>query len=137
MARLYDQNGFDDRPNVDRSTLSTLALLFGWLGSHKFYVGSDMLGAVYFTVFVLGLVLTLYEPIWITVFGLTINFAVIIMLLPLIVSVIEFFNVRRLSDGQLYHFYRATGESLTLVFVAQFIYLILLVIPAIARIFSA
>jgi TM2 domain-containing membrane protein YozV len=68
MARQYGQDGFEDAASVDRSTLSVLTLLFGWLGSHKFYVGHDVLGAFYFVVTVLGLVLTLYEPIWITVF---------------------------------------------------------------------
>ena len=38
--------------------------------------------------------------------------------------------------GELHQRYRATQESLTLIFVSQIIYLIILVIPAIFRAFS-
>src|SRR2546428_150362 len=123
-AQMLDQGS-----SVNRSTLSVLTLLFGWLGSHKFYVGHDVLGAFYFVVTVLGLVLTLYEPIWITVFKFNINLAVLILLAPLVVSIIEFFTLRRYTDEELSHRYRRRGESLTLVFVSQAIYLILLLIP--------
>jgi len=108
-----------------------LSLFFGWLGSHRFYLGSDLLGAIYFTIFVLGLVLTLYEPIWITVYGFNINLAILILLVPIVVSIIESFALRRYTDQELYYKFRPTGEPLTLVMVSQFIYLILLVIPAI------
>jgi TM2 domain-containing membrane protein YozV len=39
---IYEQS------DVDKSTLSTLTLFFGWLGSHKFYVRQTTLGALYF-----------------------------------------------------------------------------------------
>ncbi len=131
MARQYGLYDRDEDVNIDRSKLSMLSLFFGWLGSHRFYLGSDLLGAIYFTIFVLGLVLTLYEPIWITVYGFNINLAILILLVPIVVSIIESFALRRYTDQELYYKFRPTGEPLTLVMVSQFIYLILLVIPAI------
>ena len=74
-------------------------------------------------------------PIWVTIFDRDINLAVVILLLPLVVSIIEFFMLRRYSTGELHQRYRATQESLTFVLVSQFIYLILLVIPALSRLF--
>jgi hypothetical protein len=56
---MYERGG-----TVNKSTLLILTLLFGWLGSHKFYTGNDMAGALYFTVTVLGFVFTAYEPIF-------------------------------------------------------------------------
>jgi TM2 domain-containing membrane protein YozV len=132
MARQYGMyDDRDDNVEIDRTKLSMLSLFFGWLGSHRFYLGSDMAGAIYFVVFVLGLVLTLYEPIWITVLGFNINAAILIMLAPVVVSLIEAFALNRHTDQELYYKFHPTGESLTLVMVSQFIYLILLVIPAI------
>ena len=125
---MYDR---DENVEIDRSKVSMLSLFFGWMGSHRFYLGSDMAGAVYFVVFVLGLVLTLYEPIWVTVWGYNINLAILILLLPVVVSVIESFALRRYSDQELYYKFHPTGEPLTLVMVSQFVYLLLLVIPAI------
>jgi hypothetical protein len=131
MARQYGLNDHDDAVSIDRSKLSKLSLFFGWLGSHRFYLGSDLLGAIYFTIFVVGLVLTLYQPIWVTVFGVDINIAIFILLAPLVVSIIESFALRRYTDQELNYKFHPTGEPLTLVMVSQFIYLILLVIPAI------
>jgi hypothetical protein len=68
-------------------------------------------------------------PIWLTIFDYTINLAVLIMLAPLVVSIIEFFMIRRYTDGELYQRYQRSGERLTLVFVSQFVFLILLVMP--------
>ena len=136
MAREYGREGNEETLPVDRSTLSVFTLLLGWMGAHKFYVRHDMLGAVYFTVTVLGLVLTLYHPWWVTVFGYEINLAVFILLAPLVASIVEFFVRRRYSDGELQHRYHRTREGLTLVFVSQFIYLFLLLLPAIYRGFS-
>jgi TM2 domain-containing membrane protein YozV len=131
MARQYSYYDRDEDVEIDRSKLSILSLFFGWMGSHRFYLGSDMAGAIYFVVFVLGLVLTLYMPIWITVFGFPINLAIILLLAPVVVSIIEALALNRYSDQELYYKFHPTGESLTLVMVSQFIYLILLVIPAI------
>lgn len=131
MARQYGYYDRDENVSIDRSKVSMLSLFFGWMGSHRFYLGSDMAGAIYFLVFVFGLVLTLYEPIWVTVFGFHINLAIIILLLPVVVSIIESFALRRYTDQELYYKFHPTGEPLTLVMVSQFVYLILLVIPAI------
>ena len=131
MARQYGQYDRDEDVNIDRSKLSMLSLFLGWLGSHRFYLGSDLLGAIYFTIFVVGLVLTLYMPIWVTVFGFNINLAILILLAPVVVSIIESFALRRYTDQELYYKFHPTGEPLTLVMVSQFVYLILLVIPAI------
>jgi TM2 domain-containing membrane protein YozV len=76
MARQYGMYDRDEDVSIDRSKVSMLSLFFGWLGSHRFYLGSDMAGAIYFVVFVIGLVLTLYEPIWITVLGFNIRSSV-------------------------------------------------------------
>jgi TM2 domain-containing membrane protein YozV len=62
MARQYGLYDRDDEVAIDHTKLSMLSLLFGWMGSHRFYLGSDMAGAIYFLVFVVGLVFTLYEP---------------------------------------------------------------------------
>ena len=136
MARYDTREGHDEALPVERSTLSLLTLLFGWMGAHKFYVGHDTLGGFYFAVTVLGLVLTLYEPIWVTVWAVQINLAVLILIAPLVVSIIEFFNIRRWSDDELHQRYHRSGGSLTLVFVAQFIFLILLLIPLVFGAFS-
>ena len=64
------------------------------MGAHKFYLRYDNGGAIYFLVTVLGLVLTLYMPIWVTIFDFDINLAIVILLLPLVVSIIEFFILR-------------------------------------------
>ena len=138
MVRAYGREDYDEDEGqpVDPSRLSFLTLVLGWMGAHKFYLRNDNGGAIYFLVTVLGLVLTLYMPIWVTIFDLDINLAIVILLLPLVVSIIEFFVQRRYSMGELHQRYRATEESLTLVFVSQFIYLIILVIPAIFRVFS-
>ena len=136
MARYDTREGHDEALPVERSTLSLLTLLFGWMGAHKFYVGHDTLGGFYFAVTVLGLVLTLYEPIWVTVWAVQINLAVLILIAPLVVSIIEFFNIRRWSDGELHQRYHRSGGSLTLVFVTQFIFLILLFLPVVYRAFS-
>jgi hypothetical protein len=131
---------YDRGRTVQKSTLSVLTLLFGWLGSHKFYAGLDILGALYFMVTVLGLVLTLYEPIWITThfFGreMAINLALFILLAPLVVSIIEFFVLQGQSEFEIQSRYRGTSDPLTLVFVSQFIFLILLLIPLVYRAFS-
>jgi TM2 domain-containing membrane protein YozV len=131
MARQYGRYDRDEDVSIDRSKASMLSLFFGWMGSHRFYLGSDMAGAIYFVVFVLGLVFTLYEPIWVTVFGFHINVAILILLAPVVVSIIESFALRRYTEQELYYTFHPTGEPLTLVMVSQFIYLILLVIPAI------
>jgi TM2 domain-containing membrane protein YozV len=131
MARQYGSYERDENVSIDRSKVSMLSLFFGWMGSHRFYLGSDLAGAVYFTVFVLGLVLTLYEPIWVTVFGFNLNLPILILLLPVVVSIIESFALRRYTEQELYYTFHPTGEPLTLVMVSQFIYLILLVIPKI------
>ena len=131
MVREYGREGYEESRPVDRAKLSLFALLLGWLGAHKFYVRHDMLGAVYFTITVLGLAWTLYYPIWVTVFGSTINLAVLIMIAPLVVSIIEFFMIRRYTDGELYQRYHRRGERLSLVFVSQFVFLILFVLPKI------
>ena len=137
MVQAYGREEYDDEGQpVDHSTLSFLTLVLGWMGAHKFYVRNDNAGAIYFVVTVLGLVLTLYMPIWVTIFDLDINLAIVILLLPLVVSIIEFFILRRYSMGELHQRYRATQESLTLTFVSQFIYLIILVTPALSRAFS-
>ena len=136
MARYYTHDGHDEALPVERSTLSVFTLLLGWMGAHKFYVGKDTLGGFYFAVTVLGLVLTLYEPIWVPVWGFHINLAVLILIAPLVVSIIEFFNIRRWSDGELHQRYHRSGGSLTLVFVTQFIFLILLFLPVVYRAFS-
>jgi len=65
------------------------------------------------------------------VFGSNINLAVLIMIAPLVVSIIEFFMGRRYTDGELSQRYPRRGERLTLVFVSQVVYLVLLVIPKI------
>jgi hypothetical protein len=131
MARQYGMYDRDEDVRIDRSKVSMLSLFFGWLGSHRFYLGSDIAGAVYFVVFVFGLVLTLYEPIWITVYGFHINLAILILLAPIVVSIIESFALRRYTDQELYDKFHPTGQPLTLVVVSQLVFLILLVIPAI------
>jgi predicted ABC-type exoprotein transport system permease subunit len=131
MVQEYRREGYEETRPVDRSTLSVFTLLLGWLGAHKFYVRHDMLGAIYFAVTVLGLVLTLYQPIWVTVFGFNINLAAFILLAPFVASIIEFSVIRKYSDGELHHRFHRTGERLTLVFVSQVVYLVLLVIPKI------
>jgi TM2 domain-containing membrane protein YozV len=131
MARQYGMYDRDEDVSIDRSKVSMLSLFFGWMGSHRFYLGSDMAGAIYFLVFVLGLVLTLYEPIWITVLGFNINAGILIMLAPVVVSIIESFALRRYTEQELYYKFHPTREPLALVMVSQFVYLILLVIPAI------
>jgi hypothetical protein len=136
MVRQYGRAEFDDTASIDRTRLSVLTLLFGWMGSHRFYLGNDMLGAVYFAVTIVGLAFTLYYPLWVTVFGFNINLAVVILLVPFMVSIIEFFVIRRYSEGELSRRYRPTGESLTLVFVSQFIYLFLISIHAISNALS-
>jgi TM2 domain-containing membrane protein YozV len=131
MARQYGLYDRDDEVAINHTKLSMLSLFFGWMGSHRFYLGSDMAGAIYFVVFVVGLVLTLYEPIWITVLGFNINVGILIMLAPVVVSIIESFALRRYTEQELYNKFHPTGEPLTLVMVSQFVYLLLLVIPAI------
>jgi predicted ABC-type exoprotein transport system permease subunit len=131
MVREYGREGYEETRPVERSTLSVFTLLLGWLGAHKFYIRHDMVGAVYFAVTVLDLAWTLYYPIWVTVFGSNINLAVLIMIAPLVVSIIEFFMGRRYTDGELSQRYPRRGERLTLVFVSQVVYLVLLVIPKI------
>ena len=136
MVRFYSNDRQDERFPVDRGTLSGHALFLGWLGTHKFYGGHDILGAIYFTVTVLGLILTLYEPIWVTVYGYHIQLALVILFAPLVASIIEFLIIRRFSDSELEYYYHQTGESLTLVLVSQFIFLILLLLPIVYRAFS-
>jgi|RhiMetdeSRZDD1v2_1073273.scaffolds.fasta_scaffold37057_5 TM2 domain-containing membrane protein YozV len=132
---IYDRGG-----TVQKSMLSVLTLLFGWLGSHKFYAGYDNAGAIYFVITVLGLVLTLYELIWITthVFGSErhINAAFFILFAPLVVSVIEFFLLQKQSEFEIQNKYPGTRDPLTLVFVAQAVFLLLLLLPLVFRAFS-
>jgi TM2 domain-containing membrane protein YozV len=73
---------------VDKSTLLLLTLVFGWLGSHKFYTRQDTLGAIYYTAALVGIILTLYFPIWValplfrdTRFSFTLNIHVGLWLL--------------------------------------------------------
>jgi TM2 domain-containing membrane protein YozV len=129
MVREYGREEDEETRPVARLTLSILTLLLGWLGAHKFYVRHDMVGAVYFTVTVLGLALTLYYPMWVTVLGSHINLAVLIMIAPLVVSIIEFLMAHRYTDGALSQRYHRRGERLTLVLVSQVVYLVLLVMP--------
>jgi TM2 domain-containing membrane protein YozV len=133
MARQYAQdNGGQGRP-VEKSTLSLFTLALGWLGSHKFYVGHDMLGAIYFTITVLGLVFTLYLPIWVTAFlfgsEFSINLGILILIVPFLLSVFEFFLLQRQTEFTIQSRYRTTGERLTLILASQVFYLILLLIP--------
>lgn len=100
MARQYSLHDRDDEVEIDHTKLSMLSLFFGWMGSHRFYLGSDMAGAIYFLVFVVGLVSTLYMPIWVTVWGFNINVAILIMLAPVVVSIIESFALRRYTDQE-------------------------------------
>jgi hypothetical protein len=129
-AGIYERGG-----TVQKSTLSMLTLFLGWLGAHKFYVGNDNGGAIYFVVTVLGLVFTLYMPLWITVHLLSrelhINAALFILFAPLVVSIIEFLLLQNQSEFEVESKYRGTTDPLTLVFVAQAIFLILLLIPAV------
>ena len=130
----------DERHPVNKSTLSILTLVFGWLGSHKFYAGYDLLGAFYFAVTVLGFVLTVYEPLWVSVslFGKEFNFnlAILILIAPFVASIVEFFLLQGKSDFEVESNYPGTSDPLTLVFVSQFIFLILLILPLILRVFS-
>jgi TM2 domain-containing protein len=114
-----------------------LTLLFGWLGAHKFYVGNANGGAIYFAVTVLGFIFTVYEPLWVTfsLFGkdLSFNLGILILIAPLVVSVIEFFLLQSQDEVSIQNRYHTTGEPLTLVFVAQFIYIIILFIPLVYK----
>ena len=123
---------------MSKSTLSILTLLFGWLGSHKFYVRHATLGAIYFYITLIGILLTFYFPIpvslnWLRE-GLTFNFGIIVLLLPLVLSFIEFLLVQRYTEGQLEYYYDRTEENQTVVFVAQFVMLFLLLLPLLSRI---
>jgi len=132
---MYDRGG-----TVNKSTLSILTLLFGWLGSHKFYVGNENGGAIFFVVTVLGFVFTVYEPLWVSMglFGkeININLGILILLLPFVVSIVEFFLLQQASEFEIQNRYRGTSDPLTLTFVAQFIFLFALIIPLILRVFS-
>jgi len=101
MARQYGRYDRDENVSIDLSKVSMLSLFFGWMGSHRFYLGSDMAGAIYFVV--LGLVFTLYEPIWVTVFGFHINLAILILLLPVVVSIIGPRSRRRPLSATQHH----------------------------------
>jgi hypothetical protein len=122
---------------VKKSTLSILTLLFGWLGSHKFYIGNDMAGALYFVVTVLGFVFTVYEPLmWETWYGFHINVGILILLAPLVVSIVEFILLQGQDEFTVQHKYRGTSDPLSLTFVAQGIYIIILLLPLLYRFFT-
>src|SRR6516165_5926930 len=100
---------------VDAARLERLTLFSGFLGWHKFYIGHDTSGAFYFAVFVVGLAFTLYLPIWVgfELFNhhFDINLGVVILLLPVLASIIEFVLLRRLSVRDLYGHYPNEHES--------------------------
>ena len=90
------------RYTVDKQTLMLLTLFTGFLGAHKFYLGKDNGGAIYFAIFVLGLVFTLYMPIWVgplTIFNFNLYFNLgwLILLLPFSLSLIDFALVHSLG----------------------------------------
>jgi hypothetical protein len=118
---------------MEKSTLSALTLFLGWLGSHKFYINYPTNGAIYFYVTLIGLVLTLYTPIHLsfTAFGREFqpNIGVFVLLLPFVVSFIEFLLLQRKSETEIAYRYQRTQENMTVVFVAQFLMLFLLFIP--------
>jgi hypothetical protein len=124
------------RYTVDKQTLMLLTLFTGFLGAHKFYLGKDNGGAIYFAIFVLGLVFTLYMPIWVgplTIFNFNLYFNLgwLILLLPFSLSLIDFALVQMQSVPV-----RTSDESLGLVFVAQLIFLVLFFIPLVMRLFA-
>jgi len=119
---------FDEETSVNPSTLSNLALFLGWLGAHRFYIGDNTLGAFYYALLVFGIVFTVYVHLW---------EGILLLLAPFVISFIEFLRFRRMSQGEIARTYqRATGENQTIVYVAQIIFLILLFIPLLMRVFS-
>ena len=130
----------EEESSINPSTLSMRTLLFAWLGSHKFYVGYNSLGVIYFLVLMMGIVLTIYVPVRIpiTVFGrsFSLNLGLIILLAPFVVSIIEFILLRRYSETEIQNSYQRTPDNQTIVFVTQFLMLFVLLIPLLIRVLS-
>jgi hypothetical protein len=135
---MYERE--EQEAEVDEVRLEKLTLFSGFLGWHKFYMGQDTTGAFYFAIFVLGLAFTLYHPLWVSfeLFNrqIDINFGIVILLLPVLASIIEFVLLRRLTIQRLYSYYPTEHEPEPIVIFAQLFFLCLFFIPFFIRILS-
>jgi hypothetical protein len=115
---------------LDVDTLTKRALLTGFLGGHKFYIGNDNGGAIYFLLTVLGIVFTLYIPLRapLPLVG-KFNLGLLILAVPFIASFTEALIYFRQSSGQLYARYPRSYRTEPVVFVAQGVFLLLLFLP--------